>query len=95
MINARSETADSKPVFSEALRFRRCLIPADGFYEWQKVDNTKRPYCFEVNRGELFSFAGLWETWSDLNGKAIENVVALRSHRCFSGDNHASKRDQG
>ena len=63
MINARSETAASKPAFYDALKFRRCLIPADGFYEWQKVGKARQPYCFEVNRGEIFSFAGLWETW--------------------------------
>jgi putative SOS response-associated peptidase YedK len=51
MINARSETAASKPAFSDALKFRRCLIPADAFYEWQKKGNAKQPYCFEVNRG--------------------------------------------
>jgi putative SOS response-associated peptidase YedK len=68
MINARSETASIKPAFSDALKFRRCLIPADGFYEWQKSGKEKQPYCFEVNRGELFSFAGLWETWDDPSG---------------------------
>ena len=77
MINARSETAASKPTFCDALKFRRCLIPADGFYEWQKVGRSKQPYCFEVERGELFSFAGLWETWIDPNGKALETCSIL------------------
>jgi putative SOS response-associated peptidase YedK len=77
MINARSETAASKPAFCDALKFRRCLIPADGFYEWQKVGNAKQPYCFEANRGELFSFAGVWETWKDPNGKALETCTIL------------------
>jgi putative SOS response-associated peptidase YedK len=77
MINARSETAPIKPAFSDALKFRRCLIPADGFYEWQNVGRTKQPYCFEVNRGELFAFAGLWETWNDPNGKALETCSIL------------------
>jgi putative SOS response-associated peptidase YedK len=72
MINARSETAAIKPAFSDALRFRRCLIPADGLYEWQKVGGAKQPYCFEVKQGELFSFAGLWETWNDPNGKTLD-----------------------
>jgi putative SOS response-associated peptidase YedK len=77
MINARSETASTKPAFCDALKFRRCLIPADGFYEWQKIGSTKQPYCFEVNRGELFSFAGLWETWNDSSGKTIETCSIL------------------
>jgi len=77
MINARSETAAIKPAFCDALKFRRCLIPADGFYEWQKLGKTKQPYCFEVNRGELFSFAGLWETWNDLSGKPLETCSIL------------------
>jgi hypothetical protein len=51
MINARSETASTKPAFAEALKFRRCLIPADGFYEWAKLGKSKQPYCLEVNDG--------------------------------------------
>jgi putative SOS response-associated peptidase YedK len=77
MINARSETAASKPAFCDALRFRRCLIPADGFYEWQKLGKMKQPYCFEVNRGELFAFAGLWETWNNPGGKPLETCSIL------------------
>src|SRR5260370_10789731 len=57
MINARSETADTKPAFCDALKFRRCLIPVDAFYEWQKSGSAKQPYCFEVREGELFAFA--------------------------------------
>src|SRR5260370_1012069 len=55
MINARSETASTKPAFSDALKFRRCLVLADGFYEWQKTGKVKQPYCFEINDGELFA----------------------------------------
>src|SRR5713226_1265100 len=54
MINARSETASAKPAFRDALKSRRCLIPADGFYEWQRMGKVKQPYCFEVDEGELF-----------------------------------------
>jgi putative SOS response-associated peptidase YedK len=61
MINARSETAATKPAFRDALKSRRCLIPADGFYEWMRTGKAKQPYCFEVNGGELFAFAGLWD----------------------------------
>lgn len=60
-INAKSETAATKPAFRDSLRFRRCLVPADGFYEWKKTTTFKQPYCFEVNDGELFAFAGLWD----------------------------------
>ncbi len=59
MINARSETADTKPAFSDALKRRRCLIPADGFYEWKRSGASKQPFCFEVNDAELFALAGL------------------------------------
>jgi len=77
MINARSETAATKPAFCDALKCRRCLIPADGFYEWQKVGKSKQAYCCEVNRGEVFSFAGLWETWHEPNGNALETCSIL------------------
>jgi len=59
MINARSETAGTKPAFRDPLTSRRCLIPADGFYEWKRSGKAKQPYCFEVKEGELFAFAGL------------------------------------
>ncbi len=77
MINARSETADTKPAFRDALKFRRCLIPADGFYEWQKNGRAKQPYCFEVRDGELFAFAGVWESWRDASGKVLETFSIL------------------
>lgn len=76
MINARSETASVKPAFREALMSRRCLIPADGFYEWQKTGKIKQPFCFEVNDGELFAFAGLWDRWKDKNS-VIESCSIL------------------
>jgi putative SOS response-associated peptidase YedK len=65
MINARSETAAAKPAFRDALKSRRCLVPADGFYEWARTGKGKQPYCFEVNGGELFAFAGIWDRWRD------------------------------
>lgn len=76
-INARSETAATKPAFSDALKFRRCLIPADGFYEWQKAGRASQPYCFEVGRGELFAFAGIWDRWRDPTGKLVETCSIL------------------
>ena len=77
MINARSETASTKPAFAEALKFRRCLIPADGFYEWAKLGKSKQPYCLEVNHGELFAFAGLWDQWRDSSSKIVETCSIL------------------
>jgi putative SOS response-associated peptidase YedK len=77
MINARSETASAKPAFRDALKFRRCLIPADGFYEWSRMRKAKQPYCFEVNDGELFAFAGIWDRWKDEGGKWLETCSIL------------------
>ena len=77
MINARSETASTKPSFRDALQSRRCLIPADGFYEWVRTGKAKQPYCFEVGEGELFAFAGLWDRWKDGNGKTVETCSIL------------------
>jgi putative SOS response-associated peptidase YedK len=65
-INAKSETVATSPVFREAFKRRRCLIPADGFYEWQKIDaKTKQPYAIALKSGSPLAFAGLWETWVD------------------------------
>lgn len=77
MINARSETANMKPAFSDALKFRRCLVPADGFYEWQKTGKVKQAYCFEINDGGLFSFAGIWDRWKDAGGRLLETCSIL------------------
>jgi putative SOS response-associated peptidase YedK len=77
MINARAETATTKPAFRDALRLRRCLVPADGFYEWQRTGSGKQPFCFEVNDGELFAFAGIWESWRDGSGKTLETCSIL------------------
>jgi putative SOS response-associated peptidase YedK len=77
MLNARSETAPTLPAFRDAFKTRRCIVPADGFYEWQKIGKAKQPYCFEVNEGALFAFAGLWERWKDADGKALETCSIL------------------
>jgi putative SOS response-associated peptidase YedK len=84
MINARAETAATKPAFRDALQSRRCLIPADGFYEWQRTGKAKQPYCFEVNEGELFAFAGIWDRWRDESGKAVEtcSILTTTPKRC-------------
>ncbi len=77
MINARLETASTKPAFRDAMKYRRCLIPADGFYEWAKTAKGKQPYCFEVNDGELFAFAGLWDRWKNPSGVWVETCSIL------------------
>lgn len=77
MINARSETAGTKPAFADALKRRRCLIPADGFYEWKRSTESKHPFCFEVNNGELFAFAGLWDCWRRTDGAWLMSCSIL------------------
>ena len=76
-INARAETVDRKPAFREAFRKRRCLIPATGFYEWQKVGKYKQPWNIRVKERELFAFAGLWEHWKGPGGRTIESCTIL------------------
>jgi putative SOS response-associated peptidase YedK len=76
-INARSETVDTKPAFRDPFKFRRCLIPADGFYEWKRTGTAKQPFCFEVNAGELFAFAGLWDGWKNAEGEWIKTCSIL------------------
>jgi putative SOS response-associated peptidase YedK len=64
MINARAETITAKPAFRDAFARRRCLVPADGFYEWRPGDATKQPYLIAARDGRPLAFAGLWERWS-------------------------------
>ena len=77
MITARAETAATKPAFRDALKLRRCLVPADGFYEWVRTGKAKQPYCFEVNDGELFAFAGIWDRWKDPSGNWVKTCSIL------------------
>src|SRR5258708_19895394 len=77
-INAMSETAAEKPAFRDGMRRGCCLIPGDGFYEWQKVGpKEKQPYNFGMIDDSVFAFAGLWERWQDPSGQFVETGTIL------------------
>jgi putative SOS response-associated peptidase YedK len=76
-INAVSETAAEKPAFKESMKKRRCLIPADGFYEWKKLGSKKQPYNIGMADDGLFAFAGLWDRWKSPEGKEILSCTIL------------------
>jgi putative SOS response-associated peptidase YedK len=77
MINARSETAVEKPAFRAAFKRRRCLIPASGFYEWQKTGSSKQPMYIHPTDAPLFALAGLWETWQIPGGGELDSCTIL------------------
>ena len=77
MINARAETVAEKPSFRTALRRRRCLVPADGFYEWQRTSAGKRPMRITMASGEPFAFAGLWDTWRDPQDETVISCTII------------------
>ena len=77
MINARAETVAQKPAFRNAFRHRRCLVPADGFYEWRKLGNDKQPYRITLADGGPFAFAGLWERWQGPDGEAVDSFTII------------------
>jgi putative SOS response-associated peptidase YedK len=73
MINARSETVREKPAFRTAFQRRRCLIPADAFYEWKTIGGAKQPFRIAFEDGEPFAFAGLWENWQGADGSDVDS----------------------
>ncbi len=77
LINARAETINDKPAFRSAMKRRRCLVPADGFYEWKAEGGRKRPYFVRLKSGGPFAFAGLWETWIGPNGEEMDSAVIV------------------
>jgi putative SOS response-associated peptidase YedK len=77
MINARAESVAEKPAFREPLQSRRCLIPADGFYEWAKEGNAKSPYCFARADDAVFAFAGLWDRWKSPDGELLHSCSII------------------
>ena len=86
LINARGESAADKPAFRAAMKRRRCLIPADGFYEWQATGDRKRPFYVHAKSGEPLVFAGLWETWTGPNGEELDiaAIVTTRANTTLS-----------
>ena len=77
MINARAETLAQKPAFRKAIQSRRCLIPANGFYEWRRGPAGKQPYYIAVEGQPVFTMAGLWERWAGPDGHAIESCTII------------------
>ena len=77
MINARAETVATKPAFRDSFKNRRCLIPADAFYEWLLNGRTKTPFCFTMVDDSLFAFAGLWDSWRSPEGQAVETCTII------------------
>ncbi len=86
LINARGESVTDKPAFRAAMKRRRCLIPADGFYEWQKAGERKRPFYVHAKSGAPLAFAGLWETWTGPNGEELDTaaIVTTRANKTLS-----------
>nr|WP_172674213.1 SOS response-associated peptidase [Syntrophomonas palmitatica] len=77
LINARWETIAEKASFKESLRQRRCLVPADGYYEWQGLGFEKQPYRFVVPSRDLFCFAGLWDEWIAEDGQVLQSFTII------------------
>jgi len=77
-INARAESVEKSPSFRTPFKKRRCLVPADGFYEWKKSDaKTKQPYAFKMSDGTPFAFAGLWDAWKDSAGQWLQSFSII------------------
>jgi putative SOS response-associated peptidase YedK len=77
LINARAESVLDKPAFRAAVRRRRCIFPADGFYEWKQEGSRKQPYFIQRKGGGPFAIAGIWETWTGPNGEEVETAALM------------------
>ncbi len=87
MINARAETVARTPAFRDPFRSRRCLIPADAFYEWSKQGKQKSPFCFSMADDSLFAFAGVWDRWRNPDKEWIEtcSIITTSANTLLSG----------
>jgi len=90
MINARSETVFDKPAFRTAVRRRRCLIPADGFYEWGAIGSVRQPYFISLKDGRPFAMGGIWEHWESPDGDVIEScaILTVEANELMSSFHH-------
>ncbi len=77
LINARAETVEHKPSFKNAFKYRRCIIPANGFYEWQNSAGIKQPWYFVPQPEEHFYFAGIWEVWHGPDGEQVDSCAII------------------
>ncbi len=77
LINARCESVHTKPAFKTSFRFRRCLVPTDGFYEWEKKGKVTQPYLFRMADDSPFAFAGLWDRWRGPDGQITESCTII------------------
>lgn len=86
LVNARGESISDKPAFKSAMKYRRCLVPADGFYEWQRDGERRRPFYVRAKSGSPLAFAGLWEVWTGPNGEEVETaaIVTTRANGTLS-----------
>ncbi len=90
LFNARGESLLDKPAFRAAFRRRRCLVPADGFYEWKREGDRKRPYFIRSRNGGPMAFAGIWESWMGPNGEELESaaIVTTGANRVLAPLHH-------
>ena len=95
LINARGDSVNDKPTFRNAMKRRRCLIPADGFYEWNEQGGRKRPYAVRPADGEPVAFAGLWECWTGPNGEEMETAAIITTDASRDLANHPSPHARG
>lgn len=86
MINARAETVAEKPSYKKCFQQRRCLVPADGFYEWQKAGSVKRPFRITLEKGAPFAFAGIWDEWQDPGGEKVHSftIITTEANRALA-----------
>jgi putative SOS response-associated peptidase YedK len=87
-INARAETLEEKPSFSESFRLRRCLIPADGFFEWKRTGREKRPFYFQVDDEMPFAFASIWDDWSNRGNVVTSCAIITTAANELVGELH-------